>query len=81
MDWKTRAKEILQEKYKIGVEIPDGIHLDFDYLYNSIEELLKEVHDKACEEQKKIDSERALIVWESFIDKDSILNSPNANFE
>ena len=55
-------------------------NISIDYLVAKFKELAKEVHDKACEEQKQICAEEAKIYWESHVDRDSIINSPNANF-
>lgn len=81
--WKERIKELLEE-YK---NITDH-YVDQEYSEDKLEEcmliLAKEVHEKACEDQKEICWKKALIFTKdgmNFIDDNSILYAPNAKFE
>lgn len=84
--WKERAKEILDSKCIKSIKIFDILYCrnkgipnwDKDDLSQNISDamlqLAKEVHEKACEEQKKICSNYFQL-------EETILNAPNAKFE
>lgn len=95
--WKERAKEILDSKCIKSIKIFDILYCrnkgipnwDKDDLSQNISDamlqLAKEVHEKACEEQKKICANNLRQNLFSFFPYEnsqlSILNSPNAKFE
>ena len=83
-------KEIIEELFDKNCDIyhfeegPRENLIDKEDFTKVVLEFAKEVHDKACEEQKEICLENAYIRskdYMDFIDEDSILKCPNARFE
>ena len=77
--WKEKAEFLLMNNVDT---IINGTYTD---IVNAMLQLAKEVHNKACEEQKKICLKHAQAYLqqddELIISMGSILNSPNAKFE
>ena len=85
INWKERTKDLLNINRNKRLKLNSGISdYTLDDFYNTALQLAKEVHNNACEEQRKLDAENAYyydINGNKISCKIEVEETPNAKFE